>query len=336
MRSMWLCRKTNRRWAFRPKVVRDTERQPWVDLQIFAPMDEREVSSGTVSGARATCRCCGAVLPPERVRSQLAAQKGGADTIFDESGARIGGARMTAVVTLTPGQQGRNYRLPTESDNNAVRLAQDRIRSIVKEWENGGRKGLNPLPDELINTVRPSPNARGLSAVTRYGMSTFRDLFTARQAVALTMLGAASKQVNSVTDKELAMATALAAGRTADYSSSCCRWVARGEFIGNTFTRQALSVVWDFAEVNPIGASTGSFHSALEWVAKVIEAWPRSEGGQVLSADATDHPLPDQSANIWFTDPPYYDQIPYADLSDFFLVWLKRTLGTISRTPGSL
>ena len=329
MRSMWLCRKTNRRWAFRPNVVRDTERQPWVDLQIFAPMDEREVSSGTVSGARATCRCCGAVLPPERVRSQLAAQKGGADTIFDESGARIGGARMTAVVTLTPGQQGRNYRLPTESDNNAVRLAQDRIRSIVKEWENGGRKGLNPLPDELINPVRPSPNARGLSAVTRYGMSTFRDLFTARQAVALTMLGAASKQVKSVTDKELAMATALAAGRAADYSSSCCRWVARGEFIGNTFTRHALSVVWDFAEVNPIGASTGSFHSALEWVAKVIEAWPRSEGGQVLSADATDHPLPDQSANIWFTDPPYYDQIPYADLSDFFLVWLKRTLGTI-------
>ena len=58
----------------------------------------------------------------------------------------------------------------------------------------------------------------------------------------------------------------------------------------------------------------------------VIEAWSGSTTGQIEQADGTDHPLPDQAAGVWFTDPPYYDAVPYADLSDFFLVWLKRTL----------
>ena len=74
---------------------------------------------GTVTRAKATCVCCSAVLPPERVRAQLAAQKGGADAVFDEKGRRMGGARMTAVVTLHPGQTGRHYRLPTDVDYEA-------------------------------------------------------------------------------------------------------------------------------------------------------------------------------------------------------------------------
>ena len=87
-----------------------------------------------------------------------------------------------------------------------------------------------------------------------------------------------------------------------------------------------LPIVWDFAEVNPVADSTGSFIGAIDWVAKVIEAWPNSTTGQVQSADATSHPLPDQVAGVWFTDPPYYDAIDYAHCSDFFFVWLKRTL----------
>ena len=81
----------------------------------------KEVPAGTVTRAKATCVCCGAVLPPERVRAQLAAQKGGADAVFDEKGSRTGGARMTAVVTLQPEQTGRHYRLPTDADYEAVR-----------------------------------------------------------------------------------------------------------------------------------------------------------------------------------------------------------------------
>ncbi len=84
-------------------------------------------------------------------------------------------------------------------------------------------------------------------------------------------------------------------------------------------------MVWDFSEAVPWLNSSGSFAGAVEWVARVVEAWSGSGiTGQVQFADATSHPLPDQVAGIWFTDPPYYDAIPYADLSDFFLVWLKR------------
>jgi len=120
MRSFWLCKKANRKRALRYKVVRPKGQRPRVEFEIFEPKSDKEVPSGTVTRAKATCLCCGTVLPPERVRAQLAEQRGGADVIFDEGGKRIGGARMTAVVTLRPGEKGRHYRLPTERDYQAV------------------------------------------------------------------------------------------------------------------------------------------------------------------------------------------------------------------------
>ena len=106
-----------------------------MEFEIFEPKSDREVAGGTVARAKATCLCCGAVLPPERVRTQLSAHKGGADAVFDEQGTRTGGARMTAVVTLKPGEQGRHYRLPTDADYAAVRLAQGRDGEA--SWRSG-------------------------------------------------------------------------------------------------------------------------------------------------------------------------------------------------------
>ena len=164
MRSLWLCRKLKRKWALRPNVVRDDDVPPRVEFEVFEPQADREVANGTVSRARATCPCCRAVLPPERVRSQLASQRGGADTVFDQQGNRTGGARMTAVVTLKPGQQGRHYRLPTDADYTAVRLAQERIARVLEEWEKDGKQGLCPVPDETAATYRdvglPRPTLR--------------------------------------------------------------------------------------------------------------------------------------------------------------------------------
>ena len=173
MRSMWLCRKPKRKWALRPVVSRPADAPPQVDFEIFAPASEREVSGGTVARARATCPCCDSVLPPERVRSQLAAQRGGGDAVFDDAGNRTGGARMTAVVTLKPGEPGRHYRLPTDADYAAVRKAHLRVAKVLKGRDPGERQELSRVPTEPLNPIRPSPNARGLSAVTRYGMSNF-------------------------------------------------------------------------------------------------------------------------------------------------------------------
>ena len=325
MRSMWLCRKPKRKQALRINVVQDEGVPPRVELEMFEPKADREVRNGTVSLARATCPCCLTALPSERLRFQITNQHGGADTVFDEQGYRVGGARLTAVVTIKPGQKGRQYRSSTNRDYEAVRLAQEHAAVILENWERDGKEGFRPMPDEPINPIRPSPNARGLSAVTRYGMSTFEDLFTTRQKMALLTFakGVQKKQ-------ELAPGLALVLSKMTDIENSLCTWRASSEAIDHLFARQAIAMVWDFAEASPTSGATGSWESMLERSVAGTESANVTAIAQVQQADAADHPLPDESAGIWFTDPPYYDQIPYADLSDFFLVWLKRALSSHS------
>ena len=87
-----------------------------------------------------------------------------------------------------------------------------------------------------------------------------------------------------------------------------------------TFGRQALPILWDWGEVVPIASASGGFDVAIDWIANAAEtvAMSINNPGQVQLTDAQQHGLPDQSANVWFTDPPYYFAVPYADLSDFF------------------
>ena len=324
MRSMWLCKKPKRKWALRPNMVRDGGGAPRVEFEIFEPKSDREVTAGTVARARATCVCCRTVLPPDRVRSQLAAQRGGADAVFDEHSNRIGGAWMTAVVTLKPGEQGRHYRLPTDADYAAVRRAQERIAGILEEWERGGRQGLCPVPDEPTPAGGGSGAGRAFS-VQRYGMMQWGDLFTARQKMALVKLGRLTQEVSNERIRAIA---AFGVSKQSDFNSSLSRWANHMEKSVATFGRQALPILWDWGEVVPIASASGSFYVALEWIGNAAEtvAALSSNSGQTQLIDATQHSLSDQSAGIWFTDPPYYDAVPYADLSDFFLVWLKRTL----------
>ena len=268
--------------------------------------------------ARATCLCCRAVLPPERVRTQLSAQKGGADTVFDERGNRTGGARMTAVVTLKPGERGRLYRSPTEADYAAVCRAHEHVAGMLDEWERGGKQGICPVPNEPL----PPIGTLGFR-VQRYGMLEWGDLFTARQKAALVEL---SKSVATLAEP-LRSLLAIAVNRIAGGSASTSAWLASGEEVKHAIPRQALPFVWDFGESNCLATASRSWDSALNSMTSVLKGGSLGlASGQVQSADTTNHPLPDQSAGVWFTDPPYYDAIPYADLSDFFLVWLKRTL----------
>ena len=149
------------------------------------------------------------------------------------------------------------------------------------------------------------------------------DLFTARQKVALVELGALAADSKAIPQELLA----IALNRTADGSASISSWLASGEEVKHVFARQALPIVWDFGESNYLAEASRSWASAIKSVAKVLECqFVAPSFGQVQNADATGHPLPDSVADAWFTDPPYYDAVPYADLSDFFLVWLKRTL----------
>jgi putative DNA methylase len=329
VRSFWLSQKASRRWALSHRVVKPAGKPPCIEFKVFEPKNEKEVPRGTVTRARATCVCCGAVLPPERVRAQLTAQRGGADVVFDKQGHRVGGATMLAVATLTPGQQGRGYRLPIARDYEAVWKSQDRIAGILREWVSGGGQGLCPIPDELLGRV---PVPFGVINVWVYGINKWGDLFTARQKAALTTLARFVRDHTEMEDAAVRDGLAIVVDRSADYNSASCRWVSRGEFVGNTFSRQALPMIWDFSEVNPFSDATGGLLGAIEWVANVVEQWPGSMPGQFQVADARSHSLPDETCAVWFTDPPYYDAVPYSYISDFFYVWLRRTIG--SSNPG--
>ena len=322
MRSFWLCKKPRRKRALRHRIKRSEGVPPSVKFEVFEPETDGEVRGGTVTRAKATCLCCGVVLPPERVRAQLAAQRGGADVIFDAEGSRTGGARMTAVVTLQPGVKGRHYRLPTDADYAAVHRSQARLDSILGEWERGGKQGLCPVPDEPI-----SLNEVRRISLPIYGVKTWGGLFTARQNVALVELGRRIRWRSADVDKRAPDVMALAISKQAERLSSLVSWITSTQAPRGTFSRQALPIVWDFLEMVPI-VEDEEFPELITSMARAIEFFARSgpKQGQIQPADATDHPLPDQSAGVWFTDPPYYDSVPYAHLADFFFVWLKRAL----------
>lgn len=181
-----------------------------------------------------------------------------------------------------------------------------------------------------------------------YGMKKFSQLFTNRQLVALTTL---SDLISYARDKALedakaaglslgerledggvgaeayadAVATYLALGvsRTADYSSSLCSWHNGRGTLRNVFGRQAIPMVWDYAESNIFSRSSGNFLGQIEWVSKVIGNTPALSPSEVKQVSASSRGY---SQLVISTDPPYYDNIGYSDLSDFFYVWLRRSL----------
>jgi putative DNA methylase len=277
------------------------------------------IGEGTVKKGSALCPICGYTTANARVRGQLASKRGGARD-----------ARLIAVVTVRDGVQGRFYRLPCDKDVEAAERASRRLRELQEREP----AGVQLVPDERIPPERPSPNARGLSAVTRMGVHTFGDLFAPRQALALVSLAKAITQVyrelrEETPDLAEAVATllAFALDKQADLGNSFCRWEPVAQCPRQLFGRQAIPIVWDFAESAPLGASSGSWSVFVEGITRALRnigaTWP---AGHVELANAARHPLPDDCAAAVITDPPYYDAIPYADLSDFFFVWLRRSL----------
>jgi adenine-specific DNA methylase len=319
VRSFWLSKKIKRRRALRYRAVRSKTGPPRTEMEVFEPSGDADVPRGTITNGRATCPCCGNAMDADRLRAQLTEAHVGGGIVFDKSGKRVGGARLLAVVSLKPDDPGRHYRTARDDDYAPVLAAQ---RRLAEAQTKPTRNGQSLAPDEPINPQRPSPNARGLSAVTRYGMSTFGDLFTARQKLALLKLAEKYRTI----PERMRPFVVLAVSRVSERLTTLSRWdnSAKMESVAGTFARQALSMVWDFAEQNPFTEIGGNWEGALDWVIRAVSQHTAGGKAEVHLADATESPLPDCSASVLFTDPPYYDAIPYADLSDFFFVWLKR------------
>jgi putative DNA methylase len=314
MKSLWLAKKSRGSTAL--KMV-PRPRSKRVDFEILENVKASQVGDGTVRRSSVTCPICGYTTPLPSVRRQMKKRHGGAhDSV------------LVAIREDNPATGQRCYRLPKKSDLQAIEEA----NRLCNRMENERINGLPLFPDEET----PQGGGRGAGRAfsqRHYGMDRFRDLFTPRQLVAL---GTFAKEIHlAVKDIEdtglreaVHLCLALALDRLADFNSSLCILNSvGGRGVVHTFGRQALPVVWDFMETNPFNEIGANWQTGIDSFSKTIETeYRKAADATVVQASAANHPLPDESAVCMFTDPPYYDAVPYADLSDFFVAWLKRSL----------
>lgn len=329
MRSFWLSKKSNRSTAVQllPDPVAHRidfaliERRDRRWVRVADPTSEIKTPTfdGTVRRGSATCPCCGYTTPVTSVRRQLKERHGGAAD-----------ARLFCVVTTRLNEIGRFYRLPTERDLEAVRQASVELerRKAVYQGE------LSLVPDE------PTPQGGGSGAgrafsQRNYGMDIFADLFTPRQLLAITTIARLIQQVGEKFQNQEAdlpvvpiqTILSICLSRLADIANSLCSWKPSMAQAIHLFTRQAIPIVWDFAETGLLSDAAGDFGTTVGNVSRILDREAEIYlKGQAQQASATLHPLSDNSVDAFITDPPYYDAVPYADLSDFFYVWLKRSL----------
>jgi putative DNA methylase len=271
---------------------------------------------GTVARANVECPLCGSVIDDQTTRR-----------LFQEGKA---GQRMVAVVLHHPQQRGKRYRLATERDMEAYRAAEQELWRVCarlrEEW------GMEPVPDERI--IRTGGNQM---AVLHYAMYTFGDLFNARQQLALVTFAdlvrrAHAQMLAHGADPEFAKAVATYMGLMVDeiarFTTTLNPWKVDAEAIVHVFGRQALPIMWDYCENVPVGSHGGTWEHRLSEVVKVLVNIPFDQKpAQVFQSTATDLPWGDDFFDAVITDPPYYDNVNYSNLSDFFYVWLKRTVG---------
>lgn len=251
--------------------------------------------------------------------------------IYGEANAGRMGARLMAIVA--EGDRRRVYLAPTPEHEAIVRRSKE-------AWK----------PDLAMPA-----NPRWFSPPL-YGLKTYGDLFTTRQLVALTtfshlvqeamervkrdaIAGGRPDDAKVLNDRgagatayadAVAVYLAFAISKLADRGSSICTWFTDRDSTRNTFARQSIPMTWDFAELNTLLGGTGSFSGAVNWTAESIDGVAAGLGspfGSVSQLDASSQGL--SADKVISTDPPYYDNIGYADLSDFFYVWLRRSLRAV-------
>ncbi|MBI2684018.1 MAG: DUF1156 domain-containing protein [Actinobacteria bacterium] len=248
------------------------------------------------------------------------------------------------------------------SEGQAGRIG-ERLMAIVAQGDRG-RVYLDPAPEhfDFLNSALPSwrPEIRleGKSRVNvaNYGVDVYGDLFTRRQLVALTTFSDLVQEVRDLVKTDglaagmpddgrsldnggmgatayadaVAVYLSIAVDKVSDYGSSLVVWSPGRDQAKSTFARQALPMVWDFAEINPFAKAAGDLVVSLGGVARSVLIADTDTPGSAMQLDAQQQQV--TTGRVVSTDPPYYDNIGYADLSDFFYVWLRRSLGAVFPT----
>ena len=270
---------------------------------------------GTISRAIIKCPFCENTVPAKQTRK-----------LFKEHQHSF---ILVAIVYQKPEDRNKYYRLPTQEEKQQARQIKDYLNALVvklqKKW-----RGLPPVPTEPLKN---NPTANPVN----YGLTTYSDLFTDRQlACTLTFI----EQIQAVyeimlengypSDYAKAIATYLTFGisKLVDRNSTLCGWQQNAEKIGHVFARNSLGMFMDFFELNPFSDASGNWTANLDWILRVVDQISTIDNppAQITNESAHRLPYPSQFFDAIITDPPYYDNIAYSYLSDYFYVWLKRTL----------
>jgi adenine-specific DNA methylase len=321
MRQFWLARKENRKIAL--KMIVDKEKRR-IDFKIVQGKNiDFDPSKGTVRKAKVICPVCNSGISDKELRR-----------LFQEGKAN---QRMIAVI-LHNRKIGKIYRIATAKDieifKKAEKYLEEKRNKLFEEW------GFDPVPNE------PTPEGGGPGAerafsVRNFGLNTWGNLFNSRQKLALITFTEKvrlvhKKMIEEGYEGEYAKAAMsylmLSFDVFASYMCSLTRYKYQGESIERAFDRQTLQMIWDYGEVNPFGKSRGDFYHIVKWSSEAIEHCSTDifKGfGISMLGTATKLRYPNNYFDAVITDPPYYDNVPYSYLSDFFYVWLKRTIGDL-------
>lgn len=292
-----------------PVINRETQTISYKIREGGEPNYERTMSKGN-----GICIATGTAIPADYVREEALAGRAGTE----------------AMVVVAKGSSGRAYCDLSSED-----------RSVISP----------EIPDD-IPTNRLDLYPRSIS-IHLYGLDEWWKVFSPRQLVALTTfvgllstvydrlcmhakLAGISEDRRRFSDggsgsvayaDVITTYLAFTIDKCSDYWSTIATW-AQGGFIRSTFARQAIQMTWDYAECNPFSSSTGSWDSMLDWVYRAVGLLPTEVAGEVVQQDARLR-VRENSGAVISTDPPYYDNVGYANLSDFFYVWLRRSLSDI-------
>jgi len=294
-----------------------------LDIRTGPPPYDLDLSDGTVKASSVTCLGCGTSTVAKAVR---------------EYAKRVGfGRRLYAVLDIDG--RIRKYRPPRTDEVEGADLLASALLDELDETPDG----TSPLPDEPM--VKSQYRRYGNLV---YGIDTFRGLFNDRQLYVLGCLceavrAAYEEMISEDMAEERAIAVAtylgLCVDRIADYDSSFTSWITTLEAARDTFARQAIAMVWDYIETDPFGEGPGNWEGAVRWIELAIRNCSMSSTmpAKVERGDAQNLAYPNSSFDAVIIDPPYYDAIQYGDLSDYFYVWLKRSIGylhpTVFATP---
>lgn len=298
-RSFVLSSKKNRQAWIQPEI---NLKRKSVHFSVKTGSGTPPLSPKIGRGAQFKCLVCGQAVPENVIRTEFKAKRNG--------------SQLMAIAA-----EGKNGRIYLPPEENHVLAA----RSARPAW----------VPEEEMSTDTPNlVSGRG------YGITHWHELFTARQLTALTtfsdLVGEARQKiledaavVKCTQPEEYANAIAtylaFAVDKGANYWSSLCAWHTAAEKMMSTYSRQALPMVWDYTEANPFSYASGNFLLGVEQSARVLENVPATGMGKVELTDATEL-IRWREGICVCTDPPYYDNIAYADLSDFFYIWLRHSI----------